>query len=432
MTQLLDLPPSVSTSIILPDSDIHAVTALINLLKTGRTSQGYSSMFSITDLAKAFNINLSISMSEETNNNVEVEKVKVKKKQKIRKSFRFSDVIQDLTNSDDDPEYAESKELKRQRSMRENLKRELPEIWISDDEENDESKGKAKKISKLSQELDKVIEEEMPDPSSTNPVKTVPDTCSTGAIQKVTHTFVTPQPVHKVYKVKKAKFVENQLKKDDDRRKDEKNEETRKTLPYNAAESQENKRSSAAVADISQDKRKESTLSSSTSATQNLDSSIKKGPPTSSTTTTTSASKDVTITPPGTPQSTPSTSSSTSTVESTRSKKTVEAIALLRNWNKNLVNLDDLNRVTRPRTTPLDESFDLKIRWRHEIFKIKVKPEDLMTKVLDHVAKKSGISVNDINVYIDENSFTPLAPTASVKSLRINVASVLNARAKVK
>lgn len=103
----------------------------------------------------------------------------------------------------------------------------------------------------------------------------------------------------------------------------------------------------------------------------------------------------------------------------------------MRNWNKNLVNLDDLNRVTRPRTTPLDESFDLKIRWRHEIFKIKVKPEDLMTKVLDHVAKKSGISVNDINVYIDENSFTPLAPTASVKSLRINVASVLNARAKV-
>merc|ERR1719323_2427451 len=415
MTQLLDLPPSVSTSIILPDSDIHAVTALINLLKTGRTSQGYSSMFSITDLAKAFNINLSISMSEETNNNVEVEKVKVKKKQKIRKSFRFSDVIQDLTNSDDDPEYAESKELKRQRSMRENLKRELPEIWISDDEENDESKGKAKKISKLSQELDKVIEEEMPDPSSTNPVKTVPDTCSTGAIQKVTHTFVTPQPVHKVYKVKKAKFVENQLKKDDDRRKDEKNEETRKTLPYNAAESQENKRSSVAVADISQDKRKESTSSSSTSATQNLDSSIKKGPSTSSTTIPTSASKDVSITLPGTPQSTPSTSSSTSTVESTRSKKTVEAIALLRNWNKNLVNLDDLNRVTRPRTTPLDESFDLKIRWRHEIFKIKVKPEDLMTKVLDHVAKKSGSSVNDINVYIDENSFTPLAPTARAK-----------------
>merc|ERR1719323_818579 len=419
MTQLLDLPPSVSTSIILPDSDIHAVTALINLLKTGRTSQGYSSMFSITDLAKAFNINLSISMSEETNNNVEVEKVKVKKKQKIRKSFRFSDVIQDLTNSDDDPEYAESKELKRQRSMRENLKRELPEIWISDDEENDESKGKAKKISKLSQELDKVIEEEMPDPSSTNPVEIVKKLASGQAKppdqQQQQHTFVTPQPVHKVYKVKKAKFVENQLKKDDDRRKDEKNEETRKTLPYNAAESQENKRSSAAVADISQDKRKESTLSSSTSATQNLDSSIKKGPSTSSTTIPTSASKDVSITLPGTPQSTPSTSSSTSTVESTRSKKTVEAIALLRNWNKNLVNLDDLNRVTRPRTTPLDESFDLKIRWRHEIFKIKVKPEDLMTKVLDHVAKKSGSSVNDINVYIDENSFTPLAPTARAK-----------------
>ena len=186
-----------------------------------------------------------------------------------------------------------------------------------------------------------------------------------------------------------------------------------------------------AVADISHDKSKESTSSSSTSATQNLDSSIKKGPSTSSTTTPTSASKDVSIIPPGTPQSTPSTSP-TSTVDSTRSKKTVEAIALLRNWNKNLVNLDDLNRVTRPRTTPLDESFDLKIRWRHEIFKIKVKPEDLMTKVLDHVAKKSGSSVNDINVYIDENSFTPLAPTASVKSLRINVASVLNARAKVK
>ena len=432
MTQLLDLPPSVSTSIILPDSDIHAVTALINLLKTGRTNQGYSSMFSITDLAKAFNINLSMSMSEETNNNAEVEKVKVKKKQKIRKPFRFS-VIQDLTNSDDDPEYAESKELKRQRSMRENLKRELPEIWISDDEENDESKGKATKISKLSQELDKVIEEEMPDPSSTNPVKIVKKLASGQAKppdqQQQQHTFVTPQPVHKVYKVKKAKFVENQLKKDDDRRKDEKNEETRKTLPYNAAESQENKRSSVAVADISQDKRKESTLSSSTSATQNLDSSIKKGPSTSSTTIPTSASKDVSITLPGTPQSTPSTSSSTSTVDSTRSKKTVEAIALLR--NKNLVNLDDLNRVTRPRTTPLDESFDLKIRWRHEIFKIKVKPEDLMTKVLDHVAKKSGSSVNDINVYIDENSFTPLAPTASVKSLRINVASVLNARAKV-
>ena len=58
MKDLLDLPPCLSTSIIIPDSDLKTLSLLIDLIKEGKSSQEVTSIESIQDLAASLGIDL--------------------------------------------------------------------------------------------------------------------------------------------------------------------------------------------------------------------------------------------------------------------------------------------------------------------------------------------------------------------------------------
>ena len=59
LAELLDLPPCVSTSIILPDTNIKTLSLLLDLIKYGKSSQDFISIESIQDLAGSLGIDLS-------------------------------------------------------------------------------------------------------------------------------------------------------------------------------------------------------------------------------------------------------------------------------------------------------------------------------------------------------------------------------------
>ena len=58
LAELLDLPPCISTSIILPDTNIKTLSLLLDLIKDGKSSQDFGSIQSIQELAGSLGIDL--------------------------------------------------------------------------------------------------------------------------------------------------------------------------------------------------------------------------------------------------------------------------------------------------------------------------------------------------------------------------------------
>ena len=142
---------------------------------------------------------------------------------------------------------------------------------------------------------------------------------------------------------------------------------------------------------------------------------------------------EITLTPPGSPAASPETKSARGT---RRTKKTEQA---LRKIQKNkgsttgrfnrLRDLDEDN--WRPPHIPVDQSFELKIRWKMEWLRFTVKPQDRMSQVIDFVAKETGMKAKDLNLYKDDTSGVPLPLDKSVQDLGLSLLSLLSARAKV-
>ena len=58
MAELLDLQPCISTSIILPDTNIKTLSLLLDLIKDGKSNQDFTSIEAIQDLAGSLGIDL--------------------------------------------------------------------------------------------------------------------------------------------------------------------------------------------------------------------------------------------------------------------------------------------------------------------------------------------------------------------------------------
>ena len=151
--------------------------------------------------------------------------------------------------------------------------------------------------------------------------------------------------------------------------------------------------------------------------------------------------RDVSLTPPGSPGAETSAASARRVRGERRTKKTEQALKKIQKSKQTTAALRNSHheidyeerQAFRPRVhnAPLDESFDLKIRWRHKILKIEVKQEDTMTKVLEFVAKEAGTKATDINIYLTETSFEPLSRRATIRELKLSLISILHARARV-
>ena len=73
LKNLLDVPPCVTTAIIIPDTNINTLSVLVELLSTGKTKQDFPSLaFNVTDLANLLGIeNFNIEAQDKTNKTVE-------------------------------------------------------------------------------------------------------------------------------------------------------------------------------------------------------------------------------------------------------------------------------------------------------------------------------------------------------------------------
>ena len=156
-------------------------------------------------------------------------------------------------------------------------------------------------------------------------------------------------------------------------------------------------------------------------------------------------SLDVTITPPGSPSNSPP-SAEKPTRGSKRTKKTEQALKkiqkskvrndLLRSADLSLAQADReiMAQSLRNRHHYVREeeaTFELKVRWKAEVFRFEVKQTDRMSKVMEKMAELAGVSINDISIYKDQVSGVPMPKESTVQSQGLSIVSVLHARAKV-
>ncbi len=156
-------------------------------------------------------------------------------------------------------------------------------------------------------------------------------------------------------------------------------------------------------------------------------------------------SLDVTITPPGSPSNSPP-STEKPTRGSKRTKKTEQALKkiqkskvrndLLRSADLSLAQADreimaHSLRYRHHYVREEEATFELKVRWKAEVFRFEVKQTDKMSKVMEKMAELASISVNDISIYKDQVSGVPLPKESTVQSQGLSIVSVLHARAKV-
>ena len=152
---------------------------------------------------------------------------------------------------------------------------------------------------------------------------------------------------------------------------------------------------------------------------------------------------DITITPPGSPTSSPP-STEKPTRGSRRTKKTEQALKkiqkskvrndMLRSADQRLAQVDReiMSEELRKRHLVIeDDTLELKVRWKAEVFRLEVKKADKMSKVMEQVAEKAGIAAKDLSIYKDQVSGVPLPRDATVKSQGLSIVSFLHARAKV-
>ena len=156
------------------------------------------------------------------------------------------------------------------------------------------------------------------------------------------------------------------------------------------------------------------------------------------------ASLDITITPPGSPSNSPP-STEKPTRGSKRTKKTEQALKkiqkskvrndLLRSADMSLAQADreiiSQNLRNRHHVVREEATFELKVRWKAEVFRFEVKQTDKMSKVIEKIAELASISVNDISLYKDQVSGVSMSREATVQSQGLSIVSVLHARAKV-
>ena len=156
------------------------------------------------------------------------------------------------------------------------------------------------------------------------------------------------------------------------------------------------------------------------------------------------ASLDITITPPGSPSNSPP-STEKPTRGSKRTKKTEQALKkiqkskvrndLLRSADMSLAQADreiiSQNLRNRYHVVREEATFELKVRWKAEVFRFEVKQTDKMSKVIEKIAELASISVNDISLYKDQVSGVSMSREATVQSQGLSIVSVLHARAKV-
>ena len=150
-----------------------------------------------------------------------------------------------------------------------------------------------------------------------------------------------------------------------------------------------------------------------------------------------SISRDVSITPPGSPGATPDKPGR----GAKRTKKTEQALkkiqkakentnAVLRNANT-LLNYEDRCSNYRPRSSVEDNSFELKVRWKADVLRIEVDPSFRMSQVLEAVAGKAGVTARELSLYQDQVSGAAIPRDATVRALGLSIVSVLHARVKV-
>ena len=150
-----------------------------------------------------------------------------------------------------------------------------------------------------------------------------------------------------------------------------------------------------------------------------------------------SISRDVSITPPGSPGATPDKPAR----GAKRTKKTEQALkkiqkakentnAVLRNANT-LLNYEDRCSNYRPRSSVEDNSFELKVRWKADVLRIDVDPSFRMSQVLEAVAEKAGVTARELSLYQDQVSGAAIPRDATVRALGLSIVSVLHARVKV-
>ena len=156
------------------------------------------------------------------------------------------------------------------------------------------------------------------------------------------------------------------------------------------------------------------------------------------------ASLNITITPPGSPSNSPP-STEKPTRGSKRTKKTEQALKkiqkskvrndLLRSADMSLAQADreiiSQNLRNRHHVVRQEASFELKVRWKAEVFRFEVKQTDKMSKVIEKIAELASISVSDISLYKDQVSGVSMSREATVQSQGLSIVSVLHARAKV-
>ena len=156
------------------------------------------------------------------------------------------------------------------------------------------------------------------------------------------------------------------------------------------------------------------------------------------------ASLEITITPPGSPSNSPP-STEKPTRGSKRTKKTEQALKkiqkskvrndLLRSADMSIAQADReiMSQSLRNRHHHVREepTFELKVRWKAEVFRFEVKQTDRISSVMEKMAGMAGISANEISIYKDQVSGVPMAREATVQSQGLSIVSVLHARAKV-
>ena len=121
---------------------------------------------------------------------------------------------------------------------------------------------------------------------------------------------------------------------------------------------------------------------------------------------------EISLTPPGSPTASPETKSARGT---RRTKKTEQA---LRKINKNkgstaalrmsqLSDIDHQEHIWRARHMSIQQTFELKVRWKEQILRVTVNPYYQMSHVTELVAKEAGVASKDLNIYKDESSEVP-------------------------